>query len=62
VVLNNSGWMTEKISETIQKSKPTTERYIKILKEIKIIEFRGAPKTGGYYLTKSVLSKIKKKI
>ena len=28
------------------------ERYIKQLRDAKLIEFRGAPKTGGYYLTK----------
>ncbi|MDP3913350.1 MAG: hypothetical protein Q8R96_06400 [Bacteroidota bacterium] len=33
----------------MNKSVATTERYLKILKEQGYIEFRGAPKTGGYY-------------
>ena len=35
------------------------ERYIKQLKDAGIIEFKGANKTGGYYLTKKVENKIK---
>jgi len=34
------------------KSKPTVERYLKLAKLLGVIEFRGAPKTGGYYLKK----------
>lgn len=41
------------------KSKPTLERYLRTAKEVGIIEFKGAPKTGGYYLTKKMQSKIK---
>ncbi|MBR4372200.1 MAG: winged helix-turn-helix transcriptional regulator [Victivallales bacterium] len=33
----------------IGKSIPTVSRHLKILKENGKIEFRGAPKTGGYY-------------
>lgn len=35
------------------------ERYIKQLKEAKIIEFKGAPKSGGYYLTTNAVKKLK---
>ena len=31
----------------------TVERYLKILKDLSIIEFRGSPRNGKYYLTKS---------
>lgn len=37
----------------INKSLVTTERYLKILKAQGFIEFRGAPKTGGYYLKRA---------
>lgn len=42
------------IASGIGKAKPTIERYLRILKTVKIIEFKGAPKTGGYYLTDKV--------
>lgn len=41
------------------KSKPTIERYLRTAKEVGIIEFKGAPKTGGYFLTKKMQSKVK---
>lgn len=40
------------------KSKATIERYLRTAKEAGIIEFKGAPKTGGYYLTKKMQSKM----
>lgn len=45
------GKKANELNEQISKSLSTTERYLKILKEQGFIEFRGAPKTGGYYLT-----------
>ncbi|HMP32633.1 MAG TPA: hypothetical protein PKD85_23705, partial [Saprospiraceae bacterium] len=36
------------------KSKPTIERYLRTAKVVGIIEFNGAPKTGGYYLTRKM--------
>ena len=39
--------MTEKFNEV---TKRTIERWIKQLKNEDKIEFRGAPKTGGYFL------------
>ncbi|MCY4161826.1 MAG: hypothetical protein OXE77_08175, partial [Flavobacteriaceae bacterium] len=33
------------------KSLPTLERYLMISRKLNIIEFKGAPKSGGYYLT-----------
>ena len=41
------------------KSKPSIERYLRTAKEVGIIEFKGAPKTGGYFLTKKMQSKVK---
>lgn len=46
------GKKANELNEQIDKSLSTTERYLKILKEQGFIEFRGAPKTGGYHLLK----------
>lgn len=43
------GKKANELNEQINKSIATTERYLKILKEQGLIEFRGAPKTGGYF-------------
>ena len=40
------------------KSKPQIERYLRTAKEVEIVEFKGAPKTGGYYLTKKLLDNL----
>lgn len=40
------------ISKYINKSLRTTMRYIKVLQEKNLIEFRGVPKIVGYYLIK----------
>ena len=41
------------------KSKPTIERYLRTAKEVGIIEFKGAPKTGGYYLSTQMRDQLK---
>ena len=41
------------IQEKFGFSIRTTERYIKILRDQKLIEFRGSPKTGGYFISQS---------
>jgi len=46
------GKKANELNEQINKSLSTTERYLKVLKEQGFIEFRGAPKTGGYHLLK----------
>lgn len=50
----NPGKNTEVIAGVMKKSVPTISRYIKELKELGKVEFRGAPKTGGYYVRKDV--------
>ena len=42
------GLNASEIANHIGKSVRTTMRYIKSLQEKGIVEFRGAPKTGGY--------------
>ena len=43
------GLNASEIAESISKSWRTAMRYLKSLSEKGLIEFRGAPKTGGYY-------------
>ena len=45
------GLRTPSLSEKMRTSAKNVERWLKQLKETKEIEFRGAPKTGGYFLT-----------
>ena len=44
------GLNASEIAESISKSWRTTMRYLKSLNEKGLIEFRGVPKTGGYYI------------
>jgi len=43
------------------KSNATVKRYLQVLREISLIEFKGAAKTGRYYLTDNAVKKIKPK-
>ena len=61
VVLSNPGIVANDISKSIKKAKATTERYIKLLRTMGLIEFKGAPKTGGYFLSEKANNKISKK-
>ncbi len=47
------GLNASEIAESISKSWRTTMHYLKSLNEKELIEFRGAPKTGGYFLMKN---------
>ncbi|RZF58570.1 ATP-binding protein [Sphingobacterium corticibacterium] len=44
------GMNAKQLSSAIGKGHSTVERYLKILRENQLIEFRGAPKDGGYYI------------
>lgn len=48
----NEGLSAFEISKIVDKSQRTTERYLNKLKKTGLIEFRGAPKNGGYYIVK----------
>ena len=50
LITKNGGIAAPEISTLIKKSLKTTKRYLAKLKESQRIEFKGAPKTGGYYL------------
>lgn len=60
IILNNTGINAGEIANAIGKAKPTVERYIKVLRLIKIIEYKGAAKTGGYYLTEKTTRKLRR--
>ena len=47
---NTPGLKAPDVAKLLDKSLSAAERYIKKLKNAGLIEFRGAPKTGGYFL------------
>lgn len=49
LLAHDGGKKAVELKDMINKSLATTERYLKMLKEHGYIEFRGAPKTGGYF-------------
>ena len=49
-IRNNSGLNAPTLAEMLQKSLRTVQRYLKLLSEKERIEFRGAPKNGGYHV------------
>ncbi|MFN8438549.1 MAG: ATP-binding protein [Cytophagales bacterium] len=58
VLYKEGGGRTVDIEKMIDIPAKSLERYIKQLKDVGLIEFKGANKTGGYYLTKKVENKI----
>ena len=52
ILKQQEGFSASELAQKINKSLRTTMRYIDTLKKAGLIEFRGAPKTGGYYLIK----------
>ena len=51
-LMSSPGKKAKDISGHLSKGVSSVERYIKILKESDLIEFIGAPKTGGYFFKK----------
>lgn len=49
-ISGSPGKKSHELKAQIDKSKATTERHLKLLKEMGLIEYRGAPKTGGYFV------------
>lgn len=50
LIQEKEGVRSAAISESLGYAQRTTERYLKVLTDNNIIEFRGALKTGGYYI------------
>jgi ATP-dependent DNA helicase RecG len=51
LIIESRGKRTPFFSKKLGTSEKNIERWLKQLKEAGKIEFRGAPKTGGYYST-----------
>lgn len=49
LIQNKPGLSTKALSDTLGTPRRTVERWLKSLREQALIEFRGAPKTGGYH-------------
>lgn len=52
-IKNEPGLKAHVLAHRIDKSIATTERYLILLKKAKLIEFKGAPRWGGYYFNYS---------
>ena len=50
VIHHNPGVNVSRLRAMLQISKRTLERHLHKLRDDKKIEFRGAPKTGGYFI------------
>ena len=59
IIHNQKGINRINLIDKIGKGKTTLERYLRILKEYDLIEYRGAKKTGGYHLTEKAINKLK---
>ena len=49
---NEEGLKLKDIALNIGRSTKSVERYLKILKDLSLIEFRGSPRNGKYYIIK----------
>lgn len=61
MLYKDGGVRTVDIEKLIDIPAKSIERYIKQLKDAGIIEFKGANRTGGYYLTEKAKNKISKR-
>lgn len=61
LLLSNNGANVKEISEKLTIARRTVERDLKLLRDVKIIEFKGAKRTGKYFLTNKILSEKEKK-
>ncbi len=50
-IRSNPGRKTSDFKTALKRSQRTIERWLKQLKDFRKIEFRGSPKTGGYFVT-----------
>jgi ATP-dependent DNA helicase RecG len=51
ILLNTEGLKVHDLVEKRGKSRATIERYLKLTRQFGITEFKGSPRTGGYYIT-----------
>jgi ATP-dependent DNA helicase RecG len=60
ILTDNAGVSINEVMNKTRKSNATVKRYLQILKTINLIEFKGAAKTGRYFIIPKVLTEIKK--
>jgi ATP-dependent DNA helicase RecG len=58
VLYRNEGLRTSEIEKIVQIPAKSIERYVKQLKDANLIEFKGANRTGGYFLTEKTRKTI----
>ncbi|HRP34191.1 MAG TPA: putative DNA binding domain-containing protein [Agriterribacter sp.] len=59
LLYNNEGSRTVDMEEQLEIPAKSLERYIKILRDAGLIEYKGAKRSGGYYLTKKSRTQLK---
>ena len=59
LISTQPGLRSPALAQTLNTSPKTIERWLKQLKAQGLIEFRGAPKTGGYHTTAAKVLKLK---
>ncbi|KOH45966.1 ATP-binding protein [Sunxiuqinia dokdonensis] len=59
ILTNVAGLNAVEIASRTKRGLSTIERYLRLLRKKEIIEFRGAPKTGGYHLTEKAKKLLK---
>ena len=57
IIINDSGHRLPYYAEKLGESEKNLERYIKMIQNL--VEFKGAPKSGGYYPVQELIEKIK---
>lgn len=60
ILMETDGVRANYLSEKTNIPVSSLERYIKQLRKVGFVEFRGLPKTGGYYLSQTFLDKLSK--
>jgi len=59
LIHKEGGIRTTEMEKKIEIPVKSLERYVKLLKDANIIEYKGASRTGGYYLTRKTTHKLK---
>ena len=59
ILTNVPGLNAVEIASRTKRGLSTVERYLRLLRKKEVIEFKGVPKTGGYYLTPKAKEKLK---
>jgi len=61
IILGSEGVSINEVMEATGRSNATVKRYLQTLKNIGLIEFKGSPKTGKYFITSTTAKKLNRK-